>query len=64
MIVLLVWSLYRILKTLETNVTLLVNFTFDSCMGLGVPLGVWGPDPVNVKNNLKYLPCVGQLLLL
>ena len=30
------------------------------CLGIGVPLGVWNPDPVLDENNFKYLPCVGQ----
>ena len=29
-------------------------------LGIGVPLGVWNPDPVLDENNFKYLPCVGQ----
>ena len=64
MIVLFVWSLYLVLNAFEIKAIPLVNITFDPCMGLGVPLGVWEPDPVKVKNNLQYLPCIEQRPLL
>ena len=32
----------------------------DPWVGIGVPLRVSNPDPVQDKKNLKYTPCIGH----